>query len=74
MDLKNELENELAVAILIEKRHKREIDADSSRELRAERFHRDASAMLQVFGEIDHSHPTAPQLPLDLVAIGEGGG
>ncbi|PYS86386.1 MAG: hypothetical protein DMF62_16095 [Acidobacteria bacterium] len=33
MDLKNELENELAVAILIEKRHKRQIDADSSREL-----------------------------------------
>ena len=33
MDLKDELENELAVAILIEKRHKRPIDADSSREL-----------------------------------------
>jgi len=33
MDLKNELENELAVAILIEKRHKRQIDPDSSREL-----------------------------------------
>ena len=33
MDLKNELENELAVAILVEKRHKRQIDHDSSREL-----------------------------------------
>ncbi|MFL6467727.1 MAG: hypothetical protein ACJ72Z_07190 [Pyrinomonadaceae bacterium] len=33
MDLKDELENELALAILIEMRQARNIDADASREL-----------------------------------------
>ncbi len=33
MDLKDEIENELAMAILIEKRHARKIDDGSGREL-----------------------------------------
>jgi hypothetical protein len=44
---------------------------DYGGEFRLEHLDRDPPVVLQVFGEIDHCHPPATQLPLDPVVVGE---
>jgi hypothetical protein len=41
-------------------------------QLRPQHLDRDRAVMLLVLGEIDRGHPTAADLPLDRVAVGEG--
>jgi hypothetical protein len=42
-------------------------------ELRVQDLQRDGAVVLEVVGEIDRRHAPAPELPLDAVAVGEGG-
>ena len=42
-------------------------------ELRAEHLHRDLPVVADVVREVDGRHPPGTELPLDPVAIGEGG-
>jgi hypothetical protein len=39
-----------------------------------EHLERDPTIMLDVVGEIHNRHSAGPELPLDAIAIGEGGG
>ena len=48
--------------------------AERMGELRMENLERHRSVVLQVLGEVDRGHPTAAELALDRVAVGEGGG
>jgi hypothetical protein len=41
------------------------------RKLGLEHLDRDLSAVLQVLGQVDRRHPTAADLPLDGIAVGE---
>ena len=50
------------------------LGADHRRELRPQHLDRDLAVVLQVLGEIHRRHAALPQLPLDAVAVGEGGG
>ena len=45
-----------------------------SREFGLEHLDRDLPVVLQVLGEIDRGHASRPELALDAVAAGEGGG
>jgi hypothetical protein len=47
---------------------------DDSGQLRTEDLDRHPPAMLEVFGEVHCGHAALAQLPLDLVAVGKGGG
>lgn len=42
-------------------------------ELRAQELDGNQPAVLEVAGEVDRGHPTAAQLPLEAVAVDEGG-
>jgi len=46
---------------------------DGPLELRVQDLQRDGAVVLEVVGEIDRRHAPAPELPLDAVAVGEGG-
>ena len=52
---------------------KETLGAYDCRELRVHDLEGDGSVMLEVAGEIDRSHPTAPELALDRVAVRQGG-
>ena len=43
-------------------------------QLGPQHLHRDVAMVLEVLGEIDRGHAALAQLPLDAVAVGEGGG
>ena len=43
-----------------------------SRDLGAEHFQRNATAVLEILGEIDGGHAPAPELMLEAVVIGQG--
>ena len=42
-------------------------------ELRAQELDGNQPAVLEVAGEVDRGHPTTAQLPLEAVAVDEGG-
>ncbi len=48
--------------------------AKDRRQLRSQDFDRHLAVMLEIFREVDRGHTTRTKLPLDDVAIGEGGG
>ncbi len=48
------------------------LGADGGGQPGLEDLDRNLTAVLQVFGEVHRRHPTATQLTLDLVAVGEG--
>jgi hypothetical protein len=43
-------------------------------QLRAQYLHRHSAMMFEVLGEIHRGHAALSQLPLDAIAVGEGGG
>ena len=47
--------------------------ADDGGELRAKDLDRHLAIVLEVVGQVDGGHPPLPQLPLEPVAVGEGG-
>ncbi len=49
------------------------LGAEGSGEIRPEDLHRDLAMVLQVLSEVDRRHPTAANLPLNGVTVGEGG-
>ncbi len=49
------------------------VGADDRRQFGLQHLERHLAAVLQVLGQIDRRHAAAPQLPLDSVALGEGG-
>jgi hypothetical protein len=49
------------------------LGAEGGGELGAEDLEGDSAVMLQVLGEVDGGHAALPELPLDAVALGEGG-
>ena len=50
------------------------LGAEHRGQLRSQHFYRDFAVVLKVLGEIHRGHTALPQLPLDPVAVGEGGG
>ena len=50
------------------------LGADDGGELGAEDLDRDLAVVLQVLGEVDRGHAALADLPLDAVAVAEGGG
>ena len=42
-------------------------------QLRPQHLHRDLAVVLEVLGEVDRGHAPLAQLPLEAVAVGEGG-
>ena len=47
---------------------------DDRREFRTQHLERDLSIVLEIDGEVHGGHAASPQLTLDAVAIGDGGG
>jgi hypothetical protein len=52
---------------------RRTLGAEHGGELGAEDLDGDLPVVLAILGQIDRRHATAPQLPLDAVAVGQGG-
>ena len=50
------------------------LGADDRGELRPQHLDRDLAIVLEVLGQIDGGHAALAELPLDAVAVGEGGG
>jgi len=47
---------------------------ECSRHFGLQDLERDLAVVLEVLCQIDRSHPTGPEFPLDAVAVGQGGG
>jgi hypothetical protein len=52
---------------------KKALRTERGGELMAQQLDGDEPAVLEVLGEVDGGHATTTQLPLDSVAVGEGG-
>ena len=50
------------------------LGADDGGELGAQDLDRDLAVVLQILGEVHRGHAARAELPLDAVAVGEGGG
>ncbi len=50
------------------------LGADRGGEFGAQHLERDVAVVLEVVGEVDGGHAALPELALDAVAVGEGGG
>ena len=49
------------------------LGADGRGQLRPQHLHRDSAIVLRVVREVDSRHAPRAQLPLDAVAVGQGG-
>ena len=49
------------------------ICTEDGAQLWAEYLERDGTVVLEVSGQVDHRHPTAAELALERVAVGQGG-
>jgi hypothetical protein len=49
------------------------LGAERGGEFRPQHLHRHLAVQLQVLGQVDGCHPTTADLPLDRVAVSEGG-
>ncbi len=50
------------------------LGAECGRELLSQHLDGDLALVLQVFGKVDRCHATLPELALEAVPVGEGGG
>ncbi len=50
------------------------LGTDGGGEFGAQHFDRHLAMVFQILGEVDRGHPTSTDLPLDGIAVGEGGG
>ncbi len=50
------------------------LGADHGGQLRLQHLDRDLAVVLEVLGQVHRGHAAGPELALDAVAVGEGGG